>query len=133
MLRPIAEIWEETLDQFPPWSGEPEPNFFRDFLGARTRTSYLPPNYASFAGTVQGRPGIDRAGIAHDAFEWAGVLRAVAEAKGSFTCIELGAGWGPFLVGAAKAAQRLESLIKRFVERLSQVFMLQVFHVRTSC
>jgi hypothetical protein len=32
-----------------------------------------------------------------------------------------------------KVASNLESLIKRFVERLSQVFMLQVFHVRTSC
>ena len=27
----------------------------------------------------------------------------------------------------------LESLIERFVERLSQVFMPRVFHVRTSC
>ena len=34
-------------------------------------------------------------------------MRAVREASGSFVCIELGAGWGPWLVSSAFAAKHL--------------------------
>ena len=41
--------------------------------------------------------------------EWIGTLRSVLEARerGSLVVVELGAGWGPWLVSAAKAAERI--------------------------
>ncbi len=42
-------------------------------------------------------------------FEWIGVLEAVASAREEFTMIELGAGWGRWLVNAATAIRRLTS------------------------
>jgi FkbM family methyltransferase len=37
-------------------------------------------------------------------FEWAGALRAVLDATTDLTVVELGAGWGPWLVALARAA-----------------------------
>ena len=97
--------WKAILAQFPAWSGTAEPDSYRDFLGVRTRMSYMPEPYWPLAGTVEGTPGTDRAGL-HDIVEWTGMLQAVLDARDHFTCVELGAGWGPFVVGSAKAAQR---------------------------
>jgi len=97
--------WAAILTQFPPWEGSAEPESYRDFLGVRTRIRYYPPAYRSLAGTVQGMPGPDRAGL-HDVAEWAGVLQSVLEAERQFVCVELGAGYGPFVVGSAIAARR---------------------------
>jgi hypothetical protein len=94
--------WPAILTQFPPWTGVAEPDSYRDVLGVRTRMTYLPASYMALAGTVQATLG---AGL-HDIPEWAGVLQAVLDAEDRFTCVELGAGWGPFVVGAAKAAER---------------------------
>jgi hypothetical protein len=47
------------------------------------------------------------ASILHEYEEWQGVTRAVREASGSFVCVELGAGWGPWLVSSAFAAKHL--------------------------
>ena len=66
---------------------------------------YMPPPYMALAGTTQGKPGTDRAGL-HDVAEWAGVLQSVIEANGAFTCVELGAGYAPFVVGSAVTAKR---------------------------
>ena len=95
----------EVLAHFPQWTGRGEPGFWYDFLGVRTRCSYLPDSYALLSGQVEGPPGTERAAV-HDAAEWMGTLRSVLEsrANGTFTIVELGAGWGPWLVGAATAA-----------------------------
>ncbi|WP_170149410.1 FkbM family methyltransferase [Rhodoplanes roseus] len=104
-MRSLAEMWSDTLKEFPPVQCDPDPDFFIDFLGVKTRMDYLPQPYLAFKGTVEGRPGLDRAGI-NDPVEWVGVLRSVAEVQTSFTCIELGAGWAPFAIGSAVAARR---------------------------
>ena len=65
---------------------------------------YMPPPYMALAGTVQGKPGADRAGLL-DVAEWAGVLQSVSEVKERFVCVELGAGYGPIVVGSAVAAK----------------------------
>lgn len=97
----------EVLESFQPWVGEVEPDSYRDFLGVRTRVKYLPPTYATFAGRLEGRPdAVSRASITADPAEMAGVLKAVIDASGSFCCVELGAGWGPFVVGSGVAARR---------------------------
>jgi FkbM family methyltransferase len=106
MLARLSTIWQPILDRLPPWSGPGEPEFFRDFLGVRTRVSFMPPPYAPFAGTVEGPPGAERAGFL-DPAEWAGALTGVLQARERFRAIELGAGFGPILVGSAVAAARL--------------------------
>jgi FkbM family methyltransferase len=100
----IVLNWPQILAQFPSWRGAAEPDSYRDFLGVRTRMRYMPPPYMALCGTVQGEPGTDRAGL-HDIPEWAGVLQSVLDARGRFACAELGAGYGPFVVGAALAAR----------------------------
>jgi FkbM family methyltransferase len=42
----------------------------------------------------------------HDREEWRALLQSAMEATDSFTAMELGAGWGPWLVAGAKAAER---------------------------
>jgi FkbM family methyltransferase len=98
----------EVLKHFPAWTGPGEPGFWRDFLGVRTRCDYLPDAYAALSGAVEGPPGTERAGI-HEVAEWIGTLRSVLEARarGTLVVVELGAGWGPWLVGAAKAAEHV--------------------------
>jgi FkbM family methyltransferase len=112
----------EIMKKIPAWAETAEPDSYRDFLGVRTRVAYLPDAYRNFAGKVEGEPSTERAGICHDPLEWAGVLAAVSEAKDRFVCIELGAGWGPFVVGAAKAAQRrgIEEILLVAVEPVAE-------------
>jgi FkbM family methyltransferase len=83
---------------------EPKTGFVTDFLGTRTRTSSLWDEVRQFDGLVMGKP------VPHDLFEaieWIGVLKSVAAAKGRFAMMELGAGWGPWLVASAAACSHL--------------------------
>ncbi len=82
---------------------------YRDIFGSITRVRYLDPNLAHLAGYVyrsvprESEPGL------HGTSEWVGTLRSVLEARGSFTAMELGAGWAPWLV-ASQAAARLRGI-----------------------
>ena len=98
----------EVLSHFPRWTGKGEPGFWYDFLGVKTRCEYFPDGREVLSGTVQGPPGTEQAPL-HDVAEWIGTLRSVLEARtrGSLVVVELGAGWGPWLVDAAKAAERV--------------------------
>ena len=84
-----------------------QPGFWYDFLGVKTRCEYLPPSYSMLSGAVEGLPGTEQAPL-HEVAEWVGTLRSVLEAKerGKLVVIELGAGWAPWLVAAAKAGQQ---------------------------
>ena len=93
-----------VLAAFPIYTGAGSEGFFTDFLGTRTRCSYLPTFYAAASGIVEGPPGTERFGL-HEPPEWEGTLRSVLEAGSSFVAVELGAGWGPWLVAGAQAAQ----------------------------
>ena len=93
-----------VLAAFPTYTGPGTAGFFTDFLGTRTRCSYLPPAYAGASGIVEGPPGTERFGL-HEPPEWEGTLRSVLEAGPRFVAVELGAGWGPWLVASARAAQ----------------------------
>ena len=42
-----------------------------------------------------------------DSFEWIDVLESVCESEGSFTMVELGAGWGRWIVNAAAALRQI--------------------------
>lgn len=93
-----------VLAAFPAYAGPGTAGFFTDFLGTRTRCLYLPDSYAGASGIVEGPPGTERFGL-HEPPEWEGTLRSVLEAGSRFVAVELGAGWGPWLVAGARAAQ----------------------------
>src|ERR1041384_2248518 len=81
-----------------------EPGFFYDFLGVRTRVSYLLlPEWAD--GHIFGIPHPGERFL-HSRAEWFGLLRAVDEASDRLVAAELGAGWGPWLVAAHAAARQ---------------------------
>jgi hypothetical protein len=93
----------EVIQLFPRHLGPGEPGYLTDFLGTKTRLSSIPPIYAKDSGRVEEPP---LEGNFHSKpCEWAGVLRAVLDARGELVAVELGAGWAPWLVIAARAAR----------------------------
>jgi FkbM family methyltransferase len=96
----------EVVNRFAPFCQTPGPaGFFTDFLGTKTRVSYLPAPFAAKSGTVEGGPYSKSQGM-HGPAEWIATLRSVVEAQGSLVAIELGAGWAPWLVAVAAAAKK---------------------------
>jgi FkbM family methyltransferase len=91
------------FDLFSHAQPQPQPGFVTDFLGNRTRTTSLWDGVRDLDGRITGRP------VPHDLFEtieWIGLLKAVVSARDSrFAMMELGAGWGPWLVAGAGAAR----------------------------
>ncbi len=81
----------------------PQPGFVVDRLGVKTRASSLWDQVQHLAGTVIPPP------IPNDfhaeAIEWIGLLKCVRSARGRFVAMELGAGWGPWVVAGATAAR----------------------------
>lgn len=86
-------------------SPEPVEGFVVDKLGVRTRSSSLWNEAQPLAGTVVPAPLV---GNFHgEALEWLGLLKSVRSAKGRFVAMELGAGWGPWVVAGAVAARNM--------------------------
>jgi FkbM family methyltransferase len=92
---------EEVIKSFPRHEGPGIPGYIVDFLGVRTRTSYI-SELPKEGSRVEGYP--IPTNFHATAMEWAGVLRAVLEAEEQLVGIELGAGWAPWLVTLARAA-----------------------------
>src|SRR5262245_56005278 len=94
---PASPSDEDTIRRFPAHSGPGSPGFVTDFLGCRTRVSSV-KSAAALDGTVEGYP------IPNNfhalACEWAASLRPVLDAasRGRLVVVEVGAGWGPWLV-----------------------------------
>jgi FkbM family methyltransferase len=81
----------------------PVPGHVVNFLGVKMDARFMPvPEH--FAGTVMGVP--IPANFHADMSEWGAALRAVDLAKGSFTVLELGCGWGCWMINTATAARR---------------------------
>jgi FkbM family methyltransferase len=83
--------------RFTPATGPFPPGFDRDFLGCLARAEFSHPPALN-----PGYPVVDER-----YFEWIALLESVAEARDSYTMIELGAGFGRWSVRAATAVQRL--------------------------
>jgi FkbM family methyltransferase len=83
---------------------KPSKAFCTNFLGAKTRIAFLHPDLAWKEGTVEPIPSHLNPSL-HGIGEWVGSLRSVLEAKDRFVMMELGAGWGPWLMSCAKAAE----------------------------
>jgi FkbM family methyltransferase len=90
--------------------------FFADYLGSFTRAEV-------WAFPKDARAGLDHGRVDSDRFETVSsplggdglldllvLLESVVEARGEFTMMDLGAGWGRWLVAAACAARQCENL-----------------------
>lgn len=86
-------------------SPAPLQGFIVDRLGVKTRASSLWDQVQYLAGTVIPPP------IPNDfhaeAIEWIGLLKCVRSARGRFVAMELGAGWGPWVVAGATAVRNI--------------------------
>lgn len=86
---------------------------FQDIFGSRTKVEYLDRNWHVLSGYVyRSVPRHEEAGL-HGTPEWIGTLRSILEAGDTFTAIELGAGWAPWLIVCDRAAR------KRGISRIS--------------
>ncbi len=94
-----------VFDRFAGRAFPPSPGFITDFLGVRTRTEFL-SGVAAPDGIAMGLP-IPTDNVHAEAVEWVGLLKSVLAARGRFVCMELGAGWGPWIVASAFAARHL--------------------------
>jgi hypothetical protein len=103
---------EEVIKSFAAYQGPGATGYVIDFLGAKTRTSYI-SDLSTHGGVVEGYP--IPTNFHATATEWAGVLRAVLEAEKEIVAVELGAGWAPWLVTVARAAH------ERGIERVRLV------------
>jgi FkbM family methyltransferase len=106
----------EVFYRFRCWEGRVPEGFIVNFLGVVTRTSYWQPNVALGEAYPSNRqvkteyPPFDE-----EYFEWVDLLESVVTAKGQFTMIELGAGWGRWTANAAAALKYLGDLPRTFV------------------
>ncbi|KIZ43608.1 MULTISPECIES: FkbM family methyltransferase [Rhodopseudomonas] len=81
----------------------PEPGFIVDFAGVRTRTSAVWEAAKIFDGH---RLPLPIPGDFHaETVEWIGLLKAVDAARDRFVMMELGAGFGPWVVAGGVAAR----------------------------
>jgi FkbM family methyltransferase len=97
-----------VFDSFRPWAGWVEPGWSVNFLGVRTRVAFF-SLYEQLADYSQGHWFETKLPVPNeDYFEWVALLEAVMEARSFFTMVELGAGWGRWIVNgvAALRAQR---------------------------
>lgn len=99
-----SHIDPDLFGPFPAWKGVVEPGWIPNFLGVRTRARYFTADDGSdhrraFAAT---HPPLDE-----EYFEWVDLLHAVRSAEGTFCMVELGAGWGRWMVNGAFAAKSL--------------------------
>jgi hypothetical protein len=89
---------------FTPWHGWAPGGFDVDFLGQMTDLSFI--DGANDAARMMDRmasPSYPQ--INDEIFEWQSLLSAVVAARGAFTMVEAGAGYGRWLVAGALAAR----------------------------
>jgi len=103
--RPWDGRHHPVLAHFPPWSGRADGNHLHDFLGVRTDPRFRPQFRPDPAGPLETAYPPPHAGY----FELVFVLEAaLAGARaGRFHLMELGAGYGPWMVTAHQALRRL--------------------------
>lgn len=91
------------LELFQNKDAHPRPGFVTDFLGTRIRTSSLWSEAKSLDGKLLGLP--IPGDFQAETIEWVGTLSSVADAQVRYRAMELGAGFGPWVVAAGNAAR----------------------------
>jgi FkbM family methyltransferase len=96
----------DVIHKFAAFDGSGTPGFITDFLGIRTQVAFVQAA-ADKNGCVEGYP--IPANFHASACEWASVLRAVLDSpkRQKMVVVEVGAGWGPWLVASHAAASQL--------------------------
>lgn len=104
-MDPIQTLDDEAIIRsFPRYEGKGEPGFITDFLGTKTRLTSLNIDVANRSGRVEDYP---FPGNFHATpLEWAGALRSILDAKDQYVMVEIGAGWGPWMMSMAHAAKQ---------------------------
>jgi FkbM family methyltransferase len=98
---------EDELDfikNFIDSDARPMPGFIVDFTGTRTKTTFVYAEARYLDNTLIPIP--VPADFHAEAVEWIGALKSVASASGTFTVLELGAGYGAWCVATCVAARQ---------------------------
>lgn len=99
VAQPAALIADDPIiSQFKPYSGDVDAKLSVNFLGQKTDPGF---GFPSSAAGLNFYPEIN-----DEVFEWIAVLEAVLEARTNFTMLELGAGYGRWLVAAVCALRQ---------------------------
>jgi FkbM family methyltransferase len=96
----------EVFSRFKPFSGKVPGGYGFDFLGTNTRRQFVADLYTYPEGFFLETP---YPVIDEEYFEWIDLLESVVAAKGSYTMIDLGAGFGRWSVRAASAIKQYNS------------------------
>ena len=99
----MSMVQHNIFSSFSRFSGEFDSRFSYDFLGVRTRKFFAP--YLLQSEVQEGI--VEFPGPSEDYFEWIDMLEAVTSATKQFVMIELGAGWGKWIVRAVAALRQV--------------------------
>jgi FkbM family methyltransferase len=89
---------------------QPSAGYVTNYLGCLIDPKFYPHILSNMAGSVEGPP--IPANWHADMAEWAAALRAVELSSDTFTVIELGCGWGCWLVNTGTAARHLGRTVR---------------------
>lgn len=106
---PQISTHHPVFDRFQPWRGEVDGGWSVNFLGVRTRDEFT----AGMIGVAPSERRLVQTGLPafdEEYLEWIDVLEAVVSREGPFTMVELGAGFGRWLMNAAAAARAIGRL-----------------------
>jgi len=90
-----------VFHKFRPQTGPAQPGLEVDFLGCRTRHEFLPSSLRTGLAQTSYPP------VDEEYPEWIDVLESVAQARDRFVMVELGAGFGRWLMRAARALRQI--------------------------
>lgn len=105
-VREATSTDTDVIHKFAAFDGSGTRGFVTDFLGCRTQVAFVRAA-TQHDGCVEGYP--IPANFHASACEWASVLRAVLDSpkREKMVVVEVGAGWGPWLVASHAAASQL--------------------------
>ena len=97
-----------VFHHFKHFKGFVRSGYHTDFLGVLTRNAFIGGLVPACELKTRGPGYVQTEYPAHDEeyFEWIDLLESVLESQQQFTMVELGAGWGRWLVRATAAARR---------------------------
>jgi FkbM family methyltransferase len=101
------EVPHPVFGRFRRWHGPVEDGYQANWIGAVQSVRYVVGTTPSHGGEVEPPYPL----VSEDLFEWISVLEAVDAADTDFVMVELGAGFGRWLVGGALAAQQRQLTI----------------------